>query len=317
MKVSDHVVYPLSYQQTIRKAKMLEWITLAFLISVIILMALVMGSSQAMKSTVFDEIFGLVAGTSFLIAMRYYNRKPNPRYPYGYHKAISLAFLCSSVGLLGIGAYIFIDSVLTLISAEHATIGSYFWFNTVIWKGWIMIAVLLYSIIPAVILGKIKKPLAGKLKDRVILTDAKMNKAEWMSGSAAIAGVTGIYFGLWWADSAMAILISLDILNDGFKNIGSAVKEMMDYRPRVMEGKEKDPLIGELLHKIKQQEWIQGAELRLRESGHVYFGEVDLRINNKTGIEQNIRKLEKDLKEWNWRIHDLTFTVVDDFPYRK
>ncbi len=316
MKISDHVVYPPSYQQTIRKAKRVEWITLAFLISVIILMVLVMGSSQAMKSTVFDEIFGLVAGTSFLIAMQYYNRKPNHRYPYGYHKSISLAFLCSSVGLLGIGLYIFIDSVLTLIKAEHATIGSYFWFNTIIWKGWIMIAVLLYSIIPAVILGKIKKPLAAKLKDRVILTDAKMNKAEWMSGSAAIAGVVGIYFGLWWADSSMAILISLDILNDGFKNIKNAVKEMMDHQPRTMEGKEKDPLIAELLQKIKKQGWIEDAELRLRECGHVFFGEVDIRTTGKAHIEQNIQKLEKDLKEWNWRIHDLTFTIVDDFPYR-
>lgn len=311
MKISTHVVFPPDYKSVVSKVKKIEWITLGFLISVIILMALVMGSSQAMKSTVFDELFGLVAGSSFLLAMRYYNRKPNEKYPYGYHKSISLAFLCSSFGLLSIGLYIFIDSVITLVKAEHATIGSYYVFGMVIWKGWIMIAVLLYSIIPAVILGKMKKPLAQKLKDRVILTDSKMNKAEWLSGSAAIVGVTGIYFGLWWADAATAIFISIDILHDGYTNISKAVKEMMDATPRKLEQEGQDPLVEEVRQKIKEQSWVKDANLRLRESGHIYFGEVDLYTNSKDDIASKVMNLQHSLKEWNWRIHDLTFTVVD------
>jgi divalent metal cation (Fe/Co/Zn/Cd) transporter len=42
-----------------------------------------------------------------------------------------------------------------------------------------------------------------------------MNRADWMTASAAMVGVIGIGFGIWWLDSAAAILIALDVVRDG------------------------------------------------------------------------------------------------------
>jgi hypothetical protein len=41
-----------------------------------------------------------------------------------------------------------------------------------------MIAVLVYSVIPPVILGRLKKPVAAKIADKVLHTDALMNAAD-------------------------------------------------------------------------------------------------------------------------------------------
>ena len=65
------------------------------------------------------------------------------------------------------------------------------------------------------ILGRLKKPLAEGLYDKVLHADAEMNRADGLTGLAAIAGVIGIGMGLWWADSVAALVIALDV--DHFK----------------------------------------------------------------------------------------------------
>jgi divalent metal cation (Fe/Co/Zn/Cd) transporter len=97
--------------------------------------------------------------------------------------------------------------------------------------GWLMIAALAWSAVPSVFLGRAKLPLASQLHDKVLYADAKMNRANWLTAGAAIVGVLGIGAGLWWADGAAAIIISLDITRDGFTNVRAAVADLMDSRP--------------------------------------------------------------------------------------
>ena len=49
------------------KAVRLEWITLGYLITVVIAMYLVMGSSQAMKSAWLEDVLSLIPSLVFLI----------------------------------------------------------------------------------------------------------------------------------------------------------------------------------------------------------------------------------------------------------
>jgi hypothetical protein len=82
-----------------------------------------------------------------------------------------------------------------------------------------------------VLLGRAKQRLAAQLHDKVLYTDAEMNKADWATAGAAILGVIGIGAGLWWADAVAAIVISLDIVHDGYGNVRTAVHDLMDRRP--------------------------------------------------------------------------------------
>ena len=42
----------------------------------------------------------------------------------------------------------------------------------------------------------------------MLYADAKMNKADWLTATAAMVGVVGIGVGLWWVDAVAAIAIS-------------------------------------------------------------------------------------------------------------
>ncbi len=65
-----------------------------------------------------------------------------------------------------------------------------------------MLAALTYPIVPPFILGRLKQPVARRIQDMVVHTDALMQKADWMTGAAASVGIIGVGFGLWWADAA-------------------------------------------------------------------------------------------------------------------
>jgi len=50
---------PPELWETLRKARRLEWLTIAYLVSAVGLLALVLGSSQAMKTAWFEDLLSL------------------------------------------------------------------------------------------------------------------------------------------------------------------------------------------------------------------------------------------------------------------
>ena len=126
------------------KAVVLEWVTVVYLISVVVLMYFSMGSSQAMKAAWLEDMLSLIPAISFLVAAGIWNKKPNFKYPYGFHKVFSVAYFMGAFALLGMGLFIFYDSGMSLLKKEHPTIGSITLFGETFWMGYVMIAVLLW-----------------------------------------------------------------------------------------------------------------------------------------------------------------------------
>ena len=120
--------------------------------------------------------------------------------------------------------------------------------------GWVMLAAMTYSIIPPLIIGlEGDAALDPPLQDEVIHTDAKMNKANWMTGAAGLFGVLGLGLGWWWADSAAAAIISFDIILDGWKALKVATAELVDGVPRELGGTGPDPEAEKLIRKLERQ----------------------------------------------------------------
>jgi len=69
--------------------------------------------------------------------------------------------------------------VLTLVRFEHPSIGLIELFGQQIWLGWLMIAALVYSGLPPVLLGRAKMRLAAALHDKVLFA--------WTSSTTATA----------------------------------------------------------------------------------------------------------------------------------
>ncbi|MGH2773809.1 MAG: cation diffusion facilitator family transporter [Actinomycetota bacterium] len=294
-----------------QRAIRLEWITIGYLLTAIFFIYITLGASQAMKAAWIEDILSLVPPISFLVASRVRRRPPSERHPFGYHRAVSVGYLCASLALAAMGLYILYDSVSKLAAFEHAPIGVVQPWGGPIWLGWFMIPALVYSAVPAVFLGRIKLPLARELHDKVLFADAKMNKADWLTAVAAIVGVIGIGVGLWWLDSLAAILISLDITHDGVKNLRTATADLMDARPTLIDSSALDPLPKRLRTELRSLDWVQEAAVRVREEGHVFFADIQVVPSSTNDLTAKLDAAVRELMDLDWRLHDILIMPVD------
>lgn len=312
MRPSPPFELPPEKERVRAKAVRLERLTIVYLISAVFFIYLTLGSSQAMKAVWLEDLLSLVPPIAFLVGDRYRRKHPNPEFPYGYHAAIGIAYFAAAMSLAVLGVFIFYDSVMKLISFEHPPIGVAQPFGEPIWLGWFMIPALLWSAIPAVIIGRAKIPLAHSLHDKVLFADAEMNKADWMTAVAGIAGVLGIGLGIWWADSAAAIFISLDIIKDGFKNVKAAVSDLMDRRPKTVDDSGIEPIIERVRGELRSLDWVEDAQVRLWTSGHVYFGDAQVVPTDERGLVDKIDRATEKVLGLDWRLHEIAIVPVKE-----
>ena len=310
MKPAAALEFPPELEASYRTAKRLEYVSLAYIASSVVFVYLVMGSSQAMRASWLENTISLVPPLAFLLCTRIARMKPGRRFPYGLHRAVSIGYLTASLALFGMGLFLFIESAMKLATAERTTIGGFDFFGTTVWAGWPMLAALLYTSVPSFFLGRTKLKLAPKINDKILYADAEMNRADWMSEGAAALGVLLTGFGFWWADAVAAGLVSIDILYDGFRNIRASVTDLMGEMPKNIEGDALDPLPEQLARHIERLDWVEMAEVRMREEGHVFFGEIFFVPANERNLVTRIAELVEMAKAYNWRIHDVTVMPV-------
>jgi cation diffusion facilitator family transporter len=298
-------------QEQRRRAVRLEWWTLFWMATVVAVVGVTMGSSQAMKAAWVEDLLSLVPPIAFLVASRVHDRPANQRYPYGYRRAFSISFLIAAAALFGFGAFILLDSVLALVHREHPTIGLVRLFGVEMWSGWPMIAALAYSAVPPVVLGRRKQPLARRLHDKTLHADAAMNRADWMTAGAGIVGILGIAIGWWWADSVAAGLISLAIVKDGVENLRHVIGDLMDRRPVTVDRAEPDGIVDNVRTAVEALPWVAGAEVRLREEGEVLNGELFVVPRDARDLVARLAEAEDAAGEADQRVYDVVATAVE------
>jgi len=293
---------PDAIEADLAKARRLAWWTLAWMSSILVVMWLAMGSSQAMKTAFVEDLLSMVPAIVLLIAMRFERKSPTRKFAFGFDRMHSLAFLVSAVALTIMGATLLFEAVHTLVKAEHVTVPPVAILGHHVWLGWLMIAALLYSVVPPFILGRMKLPIARRLHDEVLHTDALMQKADWMTGLAGVAGVLGIAFGFWWADAVAAGIISFSILADGITALRISAAELADGTPRAL-GKAEVAEDAAALIAALEARW-PGAEVRLRESGRYLLAQV----RGVPGAESvDLKSLWPGDPERSWRFAELAF----------
>ena len=299
-------IVPAELHAPMKRAVRLEYWNIGFTISIILVMGLVLGNSQTMKTAWVEDTLGLIPPIVFLVAIHFEKKGGSSDFPFGFDRVHGLAFLIAAVALAGVGGLLLWDSVSTLVAREHATVASIRLFGREIWLGWLMLAAQVYSIIPPLIIGLLEMPLARTMQDEVLFTDAKMNKANWQTGAAGLAGIVGLGLGWWWADSAAAAFISVGIIADGWRALRIATVELVDGVPRDLGGTGPDPEARLLVDKLQAQ--YPGADIRLRETGRYIHAEV-------CGVEpdprQDLKALWPGEPERAWRLAQLAFVPPD------
>jgi cation diffusion facilitator family transporter len=301
---------PEQKEQTLQRARRISLVSIFAILTIMAAIGLTMGTSEAMKAMWIEDSLSLVPDIAFLVGVHFRNKSPDEEFPYGYRRAVLIAFLAGAVTLFGFGVYILGDSVAKFLASERPSIPSATIFGHRVWMGWVMLAAMAYSVIPPVILGNMKHPLARELYDKALETSATLDKGDWLSGLAGIAGILGIACGLWWADSAAAAFISIEIIRDGWEDLRNSISQLMNKRPTDIEGKEHDPTPDELQHALARLEWVADAQVRLREDGDVLTGEAFVVPRDERDLLRHLEEAKHVAETFEWRLHDINIVPV-------
>jgi len=314
MSIGQEFRFPPDKWEQREKLRKLSWLSVVMLLIATVITGLTAGQSQAMKTAWLSDFLTAVPPAALLVALRFELREPSERFPEGYARAISVAFLVTAIVLTTIGLYLLYDSVMKLVLREHPPIGTIVLFGRQVWLGWVMIVALFLSALIGWGLGKLKTPVAEQLHSKALRAEADMNRAEWLSEAAAIVGITLVAFGLWWGDAAAAAFISVEIVRDGWKNIRQVIGDMMDESPTTLGERELETLPKRLRDEARQRPWVKDAAARLREHGHTVTGEVFVvpRRDSMSAEElvDAIGKLAAELEQLDWRLHGLMVIPV-------
>ena len=294
--------HPAEIREDMRAARRLEWWNIGWTVSTVVAMGLAMGGSQAMRTTWIEDTLGLVPPIVFVISERYEARARNARFHYGYDRVNGLGFLIAAVALAAVGLFLLKDSLMALITQEHVTVGTVRLWGHDVWLGWFMLAAQVYGATPPFIIGRMELPLAERLRDKLIHTDALMNKASWQTGVAGFVGVAGLGFGLWWMDAAAAIFISVGIILDGWRALKIATSELVDGIPHELGGpaRAKDARAIEKALKAK----FPGAQVLMRETGRYIRAEV---LGAGSPKDFDFESFEIPGLECRWRLDSIAF----------
>lgn len=300
--MSERRGHPAQIRKDIEAAKALEWWNIGWTISIIVAMGLAAGGSQAMKTAWIEDTLGLVPPIVFLVSVHFEERPSSGRYHYGFDRVNGLGFLIAAVALAAVGVLLLKDAVVALASAEHVTIGSIRILGHDVWLGWFMLAAQAYATIPPLIIGRKELPLAQKLRDKLIHTDALMNKANWQTGIAGFLGVTGLGMGWWWADSLAAALISASVIRDGWTALKVATSELIDGVPCALEDTTLSAEAAAVTKALRHE--FPKARILLRETGRYIRAEVVGAVPPK---DFDPRTFEIPGLDNRWRLESIAF----------
>ena len=141
----------------------------------------------------------------------------------------------------------------------------------------------------------------------------RVTSLAYLSAALALLALGGYilyHVGLWWADAAAAIVISLDIARDGVINVRAAAADLMDSRPTRYDDSATHPLIGDLEDELRDLDWVKDAPVRLREMGHVFVGEAFVVPVDDADPVTRIEGAAGRLVEVDWRLQEIVVTLV-------
>ena len=305
---------PPEQARALRQAIGIEVFTICYTAVTIVVVALVLGNSQAMKTAWIEDIFSLTPQIAFLVALIFVRRRPSKRFPFGLHRAMGVGHLVAGVALFVVGANLAFEAVTGFVAGDHPTIGTIVVFGDTVWLGWFMIAVMAVIAIGPPFYGRYKLKLAKKLHNKLLFADADMAKADWHTHAASIVGVMGIGLGVWWLDSAAALFISLGILWDGVKNTKAAVLDLMDTRATSYDQKDTHPLIGQTNALLGHLRWVRHSAVRMRDEGQVFHVEAYV-VPRKSRVKLSaIEAAERAIVGLDWKVQDVNLIVVSELP---
>jgi len=291
----------------------LGWIALGYQIAATALLGSLMGGSQSMKTELLENLLGAVPIIGLLIAHRMEGKGQDVQRPFGYHRAATITFVAAAFALAGIGAYLMFDSASVLWQREHPVIKNVSVLGHTVWMGWLMMGAMAITGIVPVILGRFQAPLAILLHDKPLHACAEMNRANALTNGAGVIGLLLVANGFWWGDAVAALLISFDILRDGWINVARSLSDVMDRSPVDLETNRQCSSVAEVHRAVIALPFVAERRVLMREHGRFIFAEIFIRPNDQMpDVLVATRQVREALLPLDWRLQHIVVEFTDD-----
>ncbi|WP_116045951.1 cation transporter [Amycolatopsis palatopharyngis] len=310
MKLAPNNELPDGLVQEMRRGTCLVTAMIAYLVVDVVVLYLLMGGSQSAMALVIEDGLELIPPLLFVITTRIRKKPPTPKYPYGFHRVVTLGFFGSALALLAFGVVIFALAVQSLLQLEHPTIGSREVFGERVWQGWLVMSWLILSVAAPVVIGRMMLRPARMVNNKILFASGRMLAADWQSTLAAAIGLAGIAVGWWWADAVAAGAIAIGIMGDGVRNTKRAALALVDRMPAKVGTGTTVELVEQVERLVERVDWTGDAEVRLREYGQVYFGEVVVNVGDKAVDANRLEDLYEQITGLDWRLQEVLVVPV-------
>ncbi|EJB0525096.1 cation transporter [Campylobacter jejuni] len=251
--------------------------------------------SVAVLSSAIDSLMDFAISAFNFLALKKSSQKANENYNFGFSKIEALMGLLEGVFIVGVGIFIFYESILKIYYKEEIKD-----LNSSIY-------VMIFALIMTFFLVLFLNYVAKKTKSLIIESDASHYKTDCLTNACTLGALVLIYFtNLHIIDAIFGIVISLYTAFSAFKIIKKALAFLMD-----------EALPKEQVDKIctlisNNPEIISYHELKTRKtpscnylSVHLVFCPIISLLNAhkiSDEIEEGVRKMFENEK-WDIQIH--------------
>jgi len=258
----------------------------------------IMSGSIALLSDAVHSGADLIVLIVSWIGLKVSGRKPDKRFKYGYYKAESLAMLLVSVIILFAAYELFKGGYSRLFIISELSIPT------------IALAAALISAGVSLLVARYLSRTGKKINSQLLVTTSKERYMDSVSSIVVFAAILASYYRIPYAEGLVTILISILILRIGIIGLRDSVFVLMDISP----SKEKEIKIKRIIRNVKEIENF--SDLRLRKSGPLVFGEVNIKVKEFINIDRAHEIAEKLEEKVKAQFDEISLFTIHIEPYK-
>jgi len=270
-------------------------LTLVFLAALKGVVGFYSGSSVLIADAVHTSL-DIFASFAVWVGLKLSLKDSAEKFPYGYYKADNLVSLFVSIIILFSGVELVREALLNITNPVGMKLQG------------IALGTAVFSVITMYGLSKYKARVGRLIDSQALIADAIHSYTDVFSSLIVVITIVGSMLGIKWLDSVGVLVISLMIFKLGTGIARDSVLTLMDA------WLDKDSIT-----RIRQNVGsIQGVktvgEIRLRKSGLVVFGEIEIEIEGDTNlkrVDMLSEEIEKIVKN---EVKNLEHLVVNAKP---
>jgi len=177
--------------------------------------------SLAILSEAGHSLIDLGATVMTYVAVRISGKPADEEHHYGHGKVESVSALAETALLFLLSGVVIWEAVKRLIEHESHAVAANVW----------AFGVILVSIAIDFVRSRALSRTAQKTSSHALEADALHFSSDLWGSLAVLVGLIGVRFGLWWADSAAALMVAVLVCNAGWRLGRRTIDTLTDVAP--------------------------------------------------------------------------------------